>query len=40
MRWQFGRAGVIEWWREYRGLYSPDFRDFVDGLIREGDAAG
>jgi hypothetical protein len=40
MRWQCGRPGIIQWWREYRGLYSPEFRDFLDGLIHEGRAAG
>jgi hypothetical protein len=39
-RWNCGRPGVTQWWREYRALYSSDFRDFVDGLIREGEAAG
>ncbi len=40
MRWQTGRTGVAQWWSEYRELYSPGFRDFVDGLIREGEATG
>ena len=40
MRWNSERAGVTQWWKEYRGLYSSDFRDLVDGLIREGEAAG
>ena len=39
-RWSCGRPGVIQWWREYRVLYTPDFRDFMDGLIREVEAAG
>jgi hypothetical protein len=39
MRWQCGRSGVADWWKEYRGLYSPAFRDFVDGLFRESEAA-
>ena len=33
-------GGVTHWWSDYRGLYSPDFRDFVDGQIREAEAAG
>jgi hypothetical protein len=40
MRWNSERTGVTQWWKEYRELYSPDFRDYVDGLIREGEATG
>jgi hypothetical protein len=40
MRWQSRGAGVAQWWSEYRELFSPEFGDFVDGLIREGEAAG
>ena len=31
--------GAQQWWHEYRGLYWQEFADFVDGLIREGEAA-
>jgi hypothetical protein len=36
MRWHLGRRGTQAWWAEYRGLYAPEFRDYLDGLIREG----
>ena len=39
MRWQYERPGVAQWWRKYHAIYSPDFREFVDGLIREDEAA-
>ena len=39
MRWQTGEPGVAQWWKEYRALYSADFREFFDGLIREGAAS-
>jgi hypothetical protein len=40
MRWQLARRGTREWWEEYQELYAAEFRDYVDGLIREGEAAG
>ena len=39
VRWQCGRPGTAQWWKEYRGLYSPAFSDFVDGIFREAEAA-
>jgi len=32
--------GYRQWWKEWGDLYSDDFRDYVDGLIREGEVAG
>ncbi len=32
--------GYRQWWNEWGDLYSDDFRKLVDGLIREGEAAG
>ncbi len=35
------RLGVQQWWAEWgRSTFRGDFKDFVDGLIREGEAAG
>jgi hypothetical protein len=31
--------GVRQWWTANRHWWQPEFRDFVDGLIREGEAA-
>jgi hypothetical protein len=32
--------GFKEWWREGMGTdYPQEFRDYVDGLIREGETA-
>jgi hypothetical protein len=36
MRWQLRQRGTQQWWHEYQGLYGQEFRDYVDGLIREG----
>ena len=33
-------AGWQQWWRDYREDYSQTFRDHVDALIRDGEAAG
>ena len=38
--WNFQQPGMRQWWGEWRHGYEPDFCDFVDGLIREGEAAG
>jgi hypothetical protein len=41
MRWVFRHgAGARQWWREIREVYPERFREVVDGLIREGEAAG
>ncbi len=40
MRLLFRRPGYRQWWTEWGDLYSDEFGDFVDGLIREGEAAG
>ena len=39
MRWQLEQPGVRQWWREWGGTFAQEFRDLVDGLIREGEAA-
>ena len=38
--WQVQQPGIVQWWREYGVLYPQKFRNHVDGLIREGEAAG
>jgi hypothetical protein len=38
--WWVQQPGIQQWWREWGGQYSDDFIDYVDGLIREGEAAG
>jgi hypothetical protein len=40
LRWTPLQRGSQQWWREYHGFYGRDFRDYVDGLIRRGEAAG
>jgi hypothetical protein len=41
MRWVVQQPGYRQWWKQWAGeSYSPDFRDYVDGVIREGEAAG
>jgi hypothetical protein len=37
--WSTRQQGTREWWREWRHTFDEAFRDFVDGLIREGEAA-
>jgi hypothetical protein len=35
------RRGIRQWWKDWgRALYGDEVQDFVDGLIREGEAAG
>ena len=36
----FQSPGAQQWWHEFGGLYGQEFRDYVDNLIREGEAAG
>ncbi len=38
-RWLGRLAGAQEWWLQWRHLYRRDFRDFYEGLVREGEAA-
>ena len=40
MSWAFQQPGQRAYWSEWCGLFEEDFADFVNGLIREGDAAG
>ncbi len=38
--WMMQQHGMQQWWSDWsRALYEPEFCDFVDGLIREGEAA-
>jgi hypothetical protein len=37
--WSFQQPGMRQWWSEWRPVYPADFRGFIDGLIREGEAA-
>ena len=36
----FHQPGALEWWNDSRGRFSDEFGEFLDGLIREGEAAG
>ena len=38
-RWFFQQPGGRQWWAEWRFGYDSGFSDFVDGLVREGEAA-
>ena len=41
MGWLMQQRGTQHWWNDWgRALYDPEFCDFVDALIREGEAAG
>jgi len=40
MAWMFDQAGPRQWWDENRFGFGDEFGDYVDGLIREGEAAG
>ena len=43
MRWFAAQPGFRYWWHKQLHVpnaYIPAFRDYVDGLIREGEAAG
>ena len=37
---QLQQPGVRTFWNEHRHIYGSEFSEFVDGLIREGEAAG
>jgi hypothetical protein len=34
------QPGSLGWWNENRGRFSDEFGEFLDGLIREGEAVG
>jgi hypothetical protein len=38
-QWMMRHEGALQWWNEYRGNSGDDFRDYMDGLIREAEAA-
>jgi len=40
MRWSMQQRGVQQWWIEWGVLFPQQFRDYVVGAIREGEAAG
>jgi hypothetical protein len=39
LRWFASQPGFQKYWSGFREEYPQDFREFVDGLIREGEAA-
>jgi hypothetical protein len=39
MRMHLRQPGMKRWWSEYREMYGEHFSRFIDGLIREGEAA-
>ena len=39
MRFVFRRPGAQQWWRDWRETCPLHFRNYVDGLIREGETA-
>ena len=39
-RWLAQQSGMKQWWLQWRNLYGEDFGDYMDGLMREGEAAG
>jgi hypothetical protein len=41
LRWQVQQPGIRQWWREFSEVcFGTEFIDYVNGLIREGEAAG
>ncbi len=38
-RWFFAQPGAQQWWADWCFGYGDEVRDYVDGLIREGEAA-
>ena len=41
MIYEMQQRGIRQWWKDWgRALYEPEFCAYVDGLIREGEAAG
>ena len=39
MRRILQQPGTKEWWSEWRWSHDTEFSDFIDGLIRESEAA-
>ena len=35
----FHQPGTLGWWNDCKGRFSDEFVEFLDGLIREGEAA-
>jgi hypothetical protein len=40
MHRMFRLPGSRQWWTEWGDLYPEEFQNLLDGLIREGEAAG
>jgi len=40
LRWQVQQLGAQQWWSKWRVTFDDVFFDFIDGLIRKGEAAG
>ena len=40
LAWIIQQPGARQWLREWDSLFPHDLRDYLDGLIREGEAAG
>jgi len=41
MIYELQQRGIRQWWKDWgRALYEPEFCAYVDGMIREGEAAG
>ncbi len=38
--WQVQQPGMLHWWREWKGLYPLEFRDHMERVILEDEAAG
>ena len=36
MRWNAQQPGFQQWWLQWRNVYGGDFKEYLDGLIREG----
>ena len=40
LRWQLQQPGIQQWWREFAEVcFGTEFIEYVNGLIREGEAA-
>ena len=39
LRWTLRQPGARQWWCEWGAIQSSKWREFIDGLIREGEAA-
>ena len=40
LRWPVEQPGVQDWWHEWGTQFEDEFQRFMDGLIREAEAAG